>query len=374
MDRLGVNALFLIPGKVGGSETYLRETLRELLPLLPCACTVFTNRENDAALRAALADTSAPRGLDFDCLGFAASNRHSRIVREQTQLTARVRRARCDILWSPGYTACLFAGCAQVVSILDMQYRRFPRDLTPVAWLATHILVSLAARRCRRIVTISEFAKREIAALTAAAPGRIDVAPLGASGGFADAAPRGAGVPPYILSVAASYPHKNLPQLVRAFSAVAGRIPHRLLLAGGRGLGEKALLDEIARSPARDRIERLGWIGVEELKSLYAGASAFVLPSLYEGFGIPVVEAQRAGVPVVATDRASIPEVGGDGYVPYDPADDANLSRALLETLSMDAPARAALVARGRANAAKFTWRRCAEATLASLMKAAEGG
>ena len=371
MEHLGVNALFLIPGKVGGSETYLRETLRALLPLLPAACTVFTNRENDAALRAALSTAAAPRGLSFDCLDFAAENRYARIVREQTQLARRVRRAGCDVLWSPGYTACLPAPCPQVVSILDMQYRRFPRDLSPLAWLATHVLVSLAARRCARVATISGFAKREIAALTAAAPDKIDVTPLGASEGFAAASAEPGGEP-YVLSVAASYPHKNLPQLVRAFSAVAGKIPHRLRLVGGRGRGEGELAKAIARSPAKDRIDRLDWVGTEELRSLYGGASAFVLPSLYEGFGIPVVEAQRAGVPVVATDRASIPEVGGDGYIAYDPSDDANLSDALLRTLSLDAAAREDLVGRGRANAARFTWRRCAEATLASLRAAAD--
>ncbi|NCD23803.1 MAG: hypothetical protein EOL90_12830, partial [Spartobacteria bacterium] len=118
--RLGVNALFYLPGEVGGSETYLRETLRALArrPDRP-DLVLFTNAENDRVLRAEFpAAEAVPSGI-------AATNRFARILAEQFQLPQLVRRARPDVLWSPGYTAPARAACPQVVSVLDMQYKRF---------------------------------------------------------------------------------------------------------------------------------------------------------------------------------------------------------------------------------------------------------
>lgn len=376
MMHLGVNALFLIPGEVGGTQTYFVETLRELLPMLPCRCTVFTNTENDGFLREALGCAAAPRGLDFDCLGFAARNRYSRIVREQVQLPRRVARAGCDLLWSPGYTAPRFCRARQVVTIHDMQYRRFREDLSPVAWLATHILVTSAARHCDGIIAVSEFAKSEISALAKVPPGKIAVTLEGAD----QKAPppeevAGAdGRPPYILCVAASYPHKNLPGLVRAFGLVARDIPHRLVIAGGRGLAEGELMEAIASSPAGGRIDRKGWIGGGELAALYAGADLFVMPSRYEGFGIPVIEAQKAGVPVLATKFASLPEVCGDGALYIGGDGDEAMAEAIRSALSLGAAERGALVERGRANAMRFTWRGCAGATLRALERFSKPG
>lgn len=369
MKHLGINTLFLIPGQVGGSETYLCETLKELLPVLTCRCTIFTNSDNDSMLRNLLSGISTGCKVDFCCLNFSAVNRFSRIIREQFQLPFAVKRAGCDLLWSPGYTSCLFLNRLQVVSILDMQYRHFRSDLTPLAWLATHILVSLGVRKCKRILTLSNFAKDEICKFTKIDAGKIDVSPLGVTNCFADVKPFQASSP-YILSVAASYPHKNLPQLVRAYNLVADKVPHTLVIAGGRGLGEDELLREIDKSPVKSRIIRKSWMPLNELRSLYAGASLFVLTSQYEGFGIPVVESQMARVPVISTECASIPEVGGEAIVKYDYRLDSALSEAILSTLSMSSEEREQLVARGLKNAAIFTWRRCAEITLASFIRA----
>lgn len=371
MRHLGINTLFYIPGKVGGSETYLKEVVRELIPMLKCRCTLFTNRENDEELKAFLGDIHSPFGLDFEKLDIPAENRPLRIIAEQTTLAFRYRKAGCDAMWSPGYTACVAAGRRQVVSILDMQYRRFPEDLSPLARLATHILVTIGSRMCRRIVAISEFSRREVSELTGVSPEKIDVTPLGVSDSFGEV--RAASFPePYMLSVAASYPHKNLPQLIRAFDLVADRIPHRLKLAGGRGLGEGDLAAAISASPFRDRIDRLPRLPDGDLRALFKGADFFVTTSRYEGFGIPLVEAQRAAVPVIATDCASLPEVGGGSAIVFDSGDDASLAAAILRVVHMDKAERAALVARGIANSAKYTWRECARLTLESLEKATQ--
>jgi len=371
MEHLGVNALFLIPGEVGGTQTYIVETLRAMLPMLPCRCTVFTNSECDAFLREELGGVRAPNGLGFDCLGFRARMRPSRILREQLQLPRHVRRAGCDVLWSPGYTAPLLCSAHQVVSIHDMQYRRFPGDLSIPAWLATHILVTMAARRCDRVVTVSDFARGEIVRFARVDAGKIAVTGNGVSGSVSGGKPaKMADGAPFILTVAASYPHKNLPALVRAFADIAGEFPHRLVIVGGRGLGEKALSAAIAASPVRGRIERRSWVSAEELAGLYAGAGLFAMPSLYEGFGIPVIEAQRAGVPVVATRCASLPEVCGKAAIYADGESETALAAAICRGLRLAPGEREALVASGRDNAARFTWARCAELTLAAISDA----
>ncbi|MBR3084940.1 MAG: glycosyltransferase family 4 protein [Kiritimatiellae bacterium] len=368
MEHLGVNALFLIPGEVGGTQTYIVETLRAMLPMLPCRCTIFTNSECDSFLREELGDVHAPCGLDFDCLGFRARRRPSRILREQLQLPRHVRRAGCDVLWSPGYTAPLMCRARQVVSIHDMQYRRFPGDFSIQARLATHMLVTLAARRCDRVVTLSDFAKGEIVRFAGIDAGKIAVTGVGVAGSVCGGKPaKTADGAPFILSVAASYPHKNLPVLVRAFASIAGEFPHRLVIVGGRGLGEKALAAEIAASPFRGRIERRNWVSAEELAGLYAGAGLFAMPSLYEGFGIPVIEAQRAGVPVVTTRCASLPEACGKAAIYADGGDEAAIAAAMRRGLLLTPRDREALVSSGRENAARFTWTRCAERTLAAI-------
>ena len=162
--RLGVNALFYLPGEVGGSETYLRETLRALVrrPDRP-DLVLFTNAENDRVLRAEFpAADAVPSGI-------AATNRFARILAEQFQLPQLVRRARPDVLWSPGYTAPARAACPQVVSVLDMQYKRFPQDVSWLAARAMDVLYPLAARRAAAVVAISEFAKAEAVRFPASA-------------------------------------------------------------------------------------------------------------------------------------------------------------------------------------------------------------
>ena len=372
--HLGVNTLFYIPGGVGGTETFLRETLRELLPLLPGRCTLFTNRDNDAALRAFLADVPPPPGgVAFDLLDFSATSRVRRILREQTELPRRVRAAGCDALWSPGYTACLRSPCPQAVTIHDMQYRRFPQDLSPVAWLATHLLVTLGVRRCGRVLAVSEFARREIIHFTGCSPDKVVAAPNGVNGDYERAVPA-VPVPvekPFLLCVAGSYPHKNLPSLVRAFDDIADAIPHRLLLVGGPGRGEADLRKCISSARHRDRIERRAGLGPDELHALYAAADLFVLPSLYEGFGLPVAEAELAGALVLSTPCASIPEVGGDAMLTYDPEEEGALAKAILSALALDPAERRRRIEAGRAHARSFTWRQTAERTLDALSKCA---
>ncbi len=356
--RLGVNALFYLPGEVGGSETYLRETLRALArrPDRP-DLVLFTNAENDRVLRAEFpAADAVPSGI-------AATNRFARILAEQFQLPQLVRRARPDVLWSPGYTAPARAACPQVVSVLDMQYKRFPQDVSWLAARAMDVLYPLAARRAAAVVAISEFAKAEAVRFLGVPPEKVTTTLLAADPAFgaADGPPPAetAGAP-YLLCVAHTYPHKNVGLLVRAFSRIAGEIPHRLVLVGKPRFGEPEVAAALRAAPA-GRVVRFPGLPWPELIALYRHADWFVFPSLYEGFGLPVLEAMRAGAPVLTTREASIPEIGGECVRYADGRDEAAFAAALRAAAVLPAADRARQSEAARRRAEGFTWDASAE-------------
>lgn len=365
--HIGVNTLFLIPGEVGGSETYLCRTLEAIATGYPSArITLFTNNENDAVLRNRF---EGFRQIGCQRILCTAGRRSERILKEQFLLPSRVKKSGADILWSPGYTACMFSPVPQVVSILDMQYKSFPEDLTPLARFVTDVLVRMAARRCKGILTISKFSKQEILKYTAARADRVWVTHL-ASHPFQPAeCPNPAGEKPYILSVANSYPHKNLHQLVEAFALLENKIPHNLVIVGRPRLGENRLQQALSGINDKGRIVRLSGVSTEVLDTLYAGSSVFVFPSLYEGFGLPVLEAMSAGTPVITTRAGSLPEAGGKAAFYFDPASTQDLAGKISAALAMDVQARENAVHTGREQAQGFSWQATAKLTIDALRK-----
>jgi alpha-1,3-rhamnosyl/mannosyltransferase len=176
---------------------------------------------------------------------------------------------------------------------------------------------------------------------------------------------------PYVLTIGTVEPRKDHPLLVRAFDAVAARDRDlHLVIAGPDGWGAAALSDAIAAAAHRDRIVRLGYIDDEARSGLLAGAALFAFPSVYEGFGLPPLEAMRAGVPVVATAAGSLPEVLGDAALLVPPGDADALADAIAEAFA-DPVERARLIHAGHAQAAHYSWERCAEGLAAVYAKAA---
>lgn len=372
---IGVNTLFYIPGEVGGTETYLRKTLVAMAEQAGGdRLVVFTNLENHDTLKA---DLMAFPQVVLVQLKFRAMNRPIRIIREQVELPWKVKASGVDVLWSPGYTAPVLVSCPQVVSIHDMQYKAFPHDLTFMARWATDVLVKAAARRARRIIAVSQFSKREIVQHTAAAAEKVEVVYEAASPVFAKPLPEKElkqilgrlvpGAAPYLLCVAATYPHKNVQALVTAFGQLMHTIPHNLVIVGNARLGEPEVakaLDSIA-DPLR--VIRLKKMSELELVALYQGCDVFVFPSLYEGFGLPVLEGLMAGVPVVTTPCASLPEVGGEVAQYFNPDDPAALSTAIQVVLNWSTEQRHERIERGREFAKGFSWAATAATTLKIL-------
>jgi glycosyltransferase involved in cell wall biosynthesis len=168
----------------------------------------------------------------------------------------------------------------------------------------------------------------------------------------------------YIVCIGTLMKHKNLPNVVAAFDRIAQRQPgYRLLLVGARDNAYQDVLDAIAGSSVADRIALLDYVSVEDKRILLANAALSCLVSSYEGFGLPVLEAQAAGVPVLTSDVSSLPEVAGEGAVQVDPNDVAAMAEKMLACLCDDA-LRERLIALGHENVKRFSWRRCAVETL----------
>lgn len=370
--RIGINTLFLIPGEVGGSEIYLIHTLLALVNSRNSPeIVLFTNLENDQFFRQIF--QHVPH-VSFHPLFFRAQNRPHRIFQEQSHLPVAVYRSRATLLWSPGYTAPLFCPVPQVVSILDMQYKSHPEDMTFSARVITDILVRLAAKKCHRILTLSEFSKREILRHTSALPEQTHVTLLAAEPKFIPAQPASVTRPaiarllpfdePYLLCVANTYPHKNVASLVQAFGNMQHLIPHHLVLVGKPRRGEPEVSKVLDRLINPKRVHRLQNIPLSDLIALYQCSDLFVFPSLYEGFGLPVLEAMMAETLVVAARKGSVPEVGGDAAEYFTPGIKGDMERQILKTLCLPKEARQNRIQYARKHARTFTWERTARETL----------
>ena len=261
-----------------------------------------------------------------------------------------------------------------VLTVHDLALVRFPELGTPAL---RRLLAALprAVRAARRVIADSEATARDLRALLDVPAAAIRVIHLGCAERFRPlpdsphrrAVLAGYGITaPYVLHVGTIEPRKNLPALVRAFTRLRATrdLPHRLVLAGARGWGDAALQRALAASGIEGLIDVVGAIAPDDLPAVYSAADLFVYPSLYEGFGLPVVEAMACGVPVVTSTSGALPEIAGDAARSVDPRDEGQLVAVLGELLDDSVQSRV-LAERGRARAARFTWERCARETFA---------
>jgi glycosyltransferase involved in cell wall biosynthesis len=374
--HVGLNLLYLVPGEVGGSEIYAHRLVDALGRARPDArFTVFAGREAAPSLRA----QDWPANVHVHRLPVTARNKPARAAAELTLLPGAAARAGVDLLHSLGTTSPIVVpGRPSVVTILDLIYEAYPDTFPPAARLGLRALVGPGARHADRVITISEAVKRDVVARLRVPADRVDAVLLGngmrpaprATPAAELRARLGLGDGRLALCVSAALVHKNLPRLLEAFAALGpDHGDCRLVVAGHQGREHERLTAEIARLGLTGRVVLTGWIEDADLEGLYAAADVCVYPSLYEGFGMPVLEAMSRGVPLACSNATSLPEVAGDAAVLFDPLDPEAIAAAIRTVL--DDPATAArLRADGRAQAARFTWERCADGVLATYERA----
>lgn len=363
--RIGINLLYLIPDQVYGTRTYAVSLIKALAEIdHENEYFVFMNRESG--------DLNLTRSSNFHLVacGVRASHRPMRYAWEQLLLPQKLRSYRIDLVHSLGYVGPLRTPCATVVTVPDLNFVTLRHTLPSGKRAVLQFFSTHAACRANHVITISDFSKGEISRFMKLSRDKITVTHLGPSQEkYTDSSENGAELcrryglkKPYIVAFGGGTIHKNIPRLIQAFSTVKEKFPHDLVLIG-KIPPNVDLTRGMSKNGNRERIKATGYLPDAHIQPILGHADLFVLPSLYEGFGLPAIEAQQAGVAVACSTAGSLPEVSGEGAVYFDPASVETMARTIERCLADD-QLRSRLVLKGRENVKRFSWEKTALETL----------
>jgi glycosyltransferase involved in cell wall biosynthesis len=371
--HVGLNLIFLVPREMSGLETYARELTSALLREQPdLRVTAFVNREasSDPSWRELVPTITVP----------VYGRRRSSWVRgEQVLLPRLAHRAGVDVVHSLASTAPSWGSFRRVVTIHDVIYRIHPEAHAGWRSLAMRALVPLAARRSDRVIVPSRATREDLIRLLKVPEEKIDLIPNGFG------APPAAhwdseeelrrrhdlGTRPFVLTVSLKRPNKNLLRLLEAMALIPAQRRPILVLAGHATPYEAQLRARAVDLGLGEHTRFLGWVPSEELEGLYRSATCFVFPSLYEGFGLPVLEAMARGTPVACSNRGALIEVADHAALLFDP-EQPDAIAAAIEKLLADPIERERLSRAGREQAARFTWAEAARRTFETYESAVE--
>jgi glycosyltransferase involved in cell wall biosynthesis len=286
------------------------------------------------------------------------------------------QKEKLDVFYSPSHYAPRLSPFPTVISIMDLWHHRHPEQFAQKDLYQLTKWENYSVKKASRIATISEFSKSEIVKIYKYPLEKITVAYPGyeklkvKSENFkVEGIKQKYGIKgDYLLYLGTLQPKKNLKGLLEAFALVARRNKEiSLVIAGKKGWLYEEIFQKVKDLGIETGVIFTGFVSEEEKPYLITGAEAYVLPSFYEGFGIPVAEAMALGVPVVVAQAGSLPEVGGQAALYFDPYQPASMATAIEKVLSLNKSQRDAIIARGREQIRQFSWEKCARKVLETL-------
>lgn len=370
--RVGIDARFITRHPRRGIGNYSLNVVTELVRLSPeTKYFLYISAPDEEGVLASASNVTVRR---LSMPGYP--------LWEQIALPRAARHDRLDILHCLGNTAPLAmpSSVRLVLSLMDAMFLQtgefVPKPTNTyqaLGRLYRRVVAPRCARSAEQVITISEYSRRDILQLIPDLdPARVRVTYLSCDAVFkqAPALPKrmsesDAGNRPYILSLGADDPRKNTLRLVNAYLTLLQRhgIVENLVISGYSNWECSEVYRAVRGAGATDRVRFLSFVSIDELAALYRNATLFVYPSLYEGFGIPVLEAFSSGCPVLASNVTSIPEVAGDAAIYVDPLSEEEIGKAMYR-LIQDGELRQSLVQRGHARALDFSWTETAKQTL----------
>jgi glycosyltransferase involved in cell wall biosynthesis len=356
-----------------GINGYIVQLLRRLPALRPAP--------DDLAYTAFLHDMAfaPPAGLMIERSRWDTRRPARRILWEQTRLAAL--SGGVDLLHGLAFVAPLLARCPTMITVHDLSFLRFPNAFRPFNRTYLALATRASVRRARCVIAVSESTRQDVIALLGAPPDKVVVVYNGVTEAFSPApAPqaveqaRQLGLPErYILYVGTLEPRKNLVRLLDAYAALRRRSADAppLVIAGGKGWYYEEIERRVDELDLGQQVIFPGFVPAEDLPWLYRGAALFVYPSIFEGFGLPVLEAMACGAPVITSTVSSLPEVAGDAALLVDPEDTEGLADAMHRALCEPGLAEA-LRAAGIERARRFSWDHTAAETAGHYRRALE--
>jgi glycosyltransferase involved in cell wall biosynthesis len=296
-----------------------------------------------------------------------------RILWEQLAFPVLLALTRFDLCHSMAYVAPLLSRTPSIITIYDLSFVLFPNYFPRLNRAYLSLGTRLSIRRARRVIAISHSTKRDLVRIFHLPPENIDVVPPGVEsvffpngdGNAVELFRRAKNLPEhFVLFVGTLEPRKNIPRLIRAFASAKMHLalPHQLVIVGGEGWKDEEIDHAVMECHLPHDVILTGFVPAEELPYWYRAADAFIYPSQYEGYGMPLLEAMASGTPVVTGNLSSLPEAVGGAALLVDPHDEAAMEEAIGRVIK-DQPLREELIIKGSDRAREFTWQRAARST-----------
>jgi glycosyltransferase involved in cell wall biosynthesis len=363
--RIGIDATALPPQPVGAGN-YIIQLIRALASLnVNDEFVIFAHQKGHALI-------NLPEKDSFEWIILEDRNPGSRLIWEQTLFPQLVKKSGVNLLHSLHYTRPMKLPCASVVTFHDMTFFLYPELHTRAKRLFFPLAIRASARRADALIAVSESTRQDVIRVLGISPEKIITIQSGVDPAFRpinDTVAKGKIAEKYdlperfILYVGLIEPRKNLPMLISAFKRfIDSGKDYKLVLVGSYGWMYEKLLKQINNLDLEGMIYFTGYVSQEDLPLVYNLSSLFVYPTIYEGFGLPVLEAMACGVPVITTDVSSLPEIVGEAGMLVPVNDVEALYGAMIAVLG-DEDVRRKMINKGMQRAAKFTWEQTAKLT-----------